>query len=94
MADTQRKNNTKGKNDKAVLSDKILQMTQAQLDILIETMIKKAMRPMPAEIDKLKSEFVDSKALKDEIAALKAELINVSENQNFIIGKHDDLVEN
>ena len=49
MADTQRKNNSTGKNDKAVLSDKsdkILQMTQAQLDELIETMIKKAMKPI------------------------------------------------
>ena len=34
-------------------------MTQAQLDNVIESMIKKAMKPMPAKIDKLKSEFVD-----------------------------------
>ena len=53
MADTQRKNNPKEKNDKAVLSDKILQITQAQLDILIETMIKKAMRPMQLKLTSL-----------------------------------------
>ena len=41
MAGTQRKNNTKGKNDKAVLSDKIIQMTQAQLENLIEAMTKR-----------------------------------------------------
>ena len=34
-------------------------MTQAQLDNVIKTMIKKAMKPMPAKTDKLKSEFID-----------------------------------
>ena len=51
------------------------------------------MRPMQAEIVKLKFEFVNTEALKDEITALKAELINIAENQNFPSGKLDDLVE-
>ena len=85
-ADTQRKTNTKGKNDKAALSDKIIKMT-------LEIMIKNAMRPTQATVGKLKSECVNTKALKDEIAAMKAELIHVSESQNFIGGKHNDLVE-
>ena len=36
-------------------------MTQAQLDNVIETKIKKAMKPkpMPAETDKLKSKCID-----------------------------------
>ena len=93
MADTQRKSNTKRKNDKAAMSDKIIQITQAQLENLIEAMIKKAMRPRQDEINKIKSEFVDTEALIDEITALKAELINASENQNFISYKHNDLVE-
>ena len=43
--------------------NKIIQITQAQLENLIETMIKKAMRSMQAAIDKLKSEFVNTKTL-------------------------------
>ena len=42
-------------------------MTQAQFENLIEAMIKKVMKPMQAEIDKLKSEFVNIEAPKDEI---------------------------
>ena len=48
---------------------------------------------MQAEIGKLKPELVNTEAFEDEIAALKVELINFGENQNFVSGKHDDLVE-
>ena len=50
------------------------------------------MRSMQAKIDKLKSEFVNTKAIKNEITALKAKLTNVSEKRYFISGKHNDLV--
>ena len=66
----------KAKGSKSNSSEKIVKLTQRQLQDLIETVISKATKPLEEKINKL-----------------ELELDQLSESQDFLSKKHNDLTE-
>jgi len=84
MAETSGKGSGKIKNEKlASDKEKLVQLTQVQLESLIKTMISNATAQMGSKIDTLEA----------EVTTLKKEVKEMQKTQQFISDKHDDLSE-
>ena len=75
MPETSSKNRGKGKDDKPA-SDKIMQLTQSQLESLIQTMINKATAPMLTQIKSLKKEVAELQKAHEFISEKYDDLTN------------------
>ena len=75
------------------MAEKLIQLSQTQLENLIQSISIKAVKPLEIEISKLQTKVRKIEKLSEENKELKEEFTQLQKKQEFISGKHDDLIE-